>query len=252
MSDKTKDNRELSGDVGEKIATVFQSYAVNPIMESIGRDINTLDKKIFGEEKLDYSLREEIKDNNEALSSSLAFVSESVEKKSEEICKSIAEFSNKIEETFSQKEENICKQISSVPEETVKKFDDLKEQIRGDIKGLEEKTSKITTDCSNTLREQLRHHNEQLQNNQTSLLSAICESCSELKTAINEFSKGISGKLEENQTSDQTAAENAKKELLEALRTQYNGMKKLIFGLLIANGLLLGLSVAVILLLIFR
>ena len=72
----------------------------------------------------------------------------------------------------------------------------------------------------------------------------------QLENAISDFVKTVLNTFEQNNKLYQNTADSVKAELLENITNKYNKMQKLIFGVLAANGLLLGAAIAAILLIV--
>ena len=71
MSKKEITKKDFSNEVNEKISTVFQNFAVNPLNKNVDDRITSLEKRIFDTNKKEPSLKDTISRNSNDIQRSI-------------------------------------------------------------------------------------------------------------------------------------------------------------------------------------
>lgn len=117
----TMENNKFSNEIDEKISTVFQQYAINPIKNDIDNSFDKFEKKFFSDDSPFADLSDDIntvKRNVSNANNGLKNLQESVD-----FCeKSVQNSSEQFAKTATENQKNIISRIDSVSTEVFEKI----------------------------------------------------------------------------------------------------------------------------------
>lgn len=120
------ENNKFSNEINEKIATVFQQYAINPIKTDIDNSFDKFEKKLFSDESLFADLSDDVCNINRNVSTvnnAVKDLQESVDFLEKSVQNSINNTADSFSQTAFENQKNILSRIDTVSTEVFEKVE---------------------------------------------------------------------------------------------------------------------------------
>jgi DNA anti-recombination protein RmuC len=117
---------KFSNEINEKIATVFQQYAINPIKTDIDNSFDKFEKKLFSDESLFADLSDDVCNINRNVSTvnnAVKDLQESVDFLEKSVQNSINNTADSFSQTAFENQKNILSRIDTVSTEVFEKVE---------------------------------------------------------------------------------------------------------------------------------
>lgn len=259
------DNNKLSNDINEKISTVFQLYAVNPIKDDINDNFDKFEKKYFMDDAPFSYLPEDVESIGRtvtSISGKIDALQESVDLCEQSVNFSVNNAAEQFEETAEKNQKAIISRIEAASEDAFEKMRSendlikktvcaLKNDIGAGFNEFEKKNFSEESPFAGLLKD-IDDIKRNIIPNTDSKIDALQESVNSAEKSVNQSVNNAAEQFAEmagnNQKTIISRIDAASEEAFERLRSENAFLRKIIYVLMAISGTSLAGTVALLVL----